>query len=134
MDRSDADPGRLVRLLLAAVLALAALRSLRDGKRLRGLLAAAGAVAVGYDTVTRDIADVDVPDVVDEELSTDEDDAAGEEATAETETDGVEDAAVDASTNGHAADLVCADCGDPIVPGQNRGPNEDGEIVHDACD
>lgn len=30
-------------------------------------------------------------------------------------------------------ELRCAICGQPIRPGQRRGPNEEGETVHDAC-
>lgn len=30
-------------------------------------------------------------------------------------------------------ELRCAICGQPIRPGQRRGPNEHGETVHDAC-
>jgi len=40
--------GRIVRTLLAAGLAVVALGSLRKGKRLRGALAGAGALALGY--------------------------------------------------------------------------------------
>lgn len=29
--------------------------------------------------------------------------------------------------------LRCAICGDPIVPGQTRRPNENDETVHEAC-
>lgn len=30
-------------------------------------------------------------------------------------------------------DLRCAICGDPIRPGQARGPNENNDVVHEAC-
>lgn len=30
-------------------------------------------------------------------------------------------------------ELRCAICGQPIRPGQRRGPNEEGDTVHDAC-
>lgn len=42
------DRGRLVRGLLAVGLGIVAIASLRKGHRLRGVLAGAGAVAVGY--------------------------------------------------------------------------------------
>lgn len=29
--------------------------------------------------------------------------------------------------------MRCSICGEPIVPGQARGPNSDDEIVHEAC-
>lgn len=32
------------------------------------------------------------------------------------------------------AERRCAACGEPIVPGQRRGPNESGEIVHEDCE
>lgn len=31
------------------------------------------------------------------------------------------------------AELRCASCGQPIRPGERRGPNEDNEIVHETC-
>jgi hypothetical protein len=34
---------------------------------------------------------------------------------------------------GEDAELRCAACGEPIRPGQRRGPNENNEIVHEAC-
>lgn len=39
----------------------------------------------------------------------------------------------DFDTTDEEAELYCAICGEPIRPGQWRGPNEDDEIVHDAC-
>lgn len=29
--------------------------------------------------------------------------------------------------------MRCSICGEPIAPGQSRGPNSDNEIVHEAC-
>lgn len=92
---------RLARAGLAVVLGLLAIRSLRNGKRLRGVLAGAGALALGYDASNR------TPDL--------------------TETLGAESVGQD------EARLTCAECGEPIRPGQPRGPNEDHEIVHEAC-
>lgn len=100
VDTADADRDLLVRAVVAVVLGLVALGSLLRGKRLRGLLAGAGAVALGY-TVTSSAESV-------------------------TESIGLEPA-------GESADLQCAVCGEPIRPGQPRGPDEEGNVVHDAC-
>ena len=43
---------RIVRVLLAVVLSIVAVRSLRRGKRLRGLLAGVGAVGFGFNATT----------------------------------------------------------------------------------
>lgn len=94
------DRGRLARMILAAGLAVVALRSFAKRKPMRGVLAGAGAAALGY-TVSSESGGVI------EEIRT--------EPTAED------------------AELRCASCGDPIVPGQRRKPNEDGETVHEAC-
>jgi hypothetical protein len=94
----------LVRIVLAAGLAVVALRSLRRGRRVRGVLAGLGAVALGYSAVTES------NDVI-EHLVEDLDTEAASETTR----------------------LRCAICGDPIVPGQSRRPNENNETVHEAC-
>ena len=101
------DRKRLARRLSTAVLAAVAVRSLRRGKRVTGALAGAGAVALGLK-------------------------AKGDSGELAEEIDigspiGDSDAAAD------EAQLRCADCGEPIVPGQSRGPNENDEIVHDDC-
>lgn len=95
---------RLTHTLLAVGLSLFALLSLRKGKRLRGVLAGLGAVALVYNTTTES---VDVVEHVSEELET--------ESTTEDK------------------GQRCAACGDPIVPGQPRRPNENDETVHEAC-
>lgn len=94
----------LVRTVPAAGLAVVALRSLRRGQRARGVLAGLGAVALGYSAVTEST------DVM-ERLAEKFDPEAASETT----------------------QLRCAHCGDPIVPGQSRGPNENDEIVHETC-
>lgn len=94
----------LIRIVLAAGLAVVALRSLRRGKRVRGELACLGAIALGYSAVTES------NDVM-EHLADDR----GTEAASKT------------------IQLRCAICGDPIVPGQYRRPNENNETVHEAC-
>jgi hypothetical protein len=98
------DNDRLTSTLLAVGLSVFALLSLRRGKRLRGVLAGLGAVALGY--------------------------------RASTESGGVvEQFAEELDTGSTTEDdqQRCAVCGDPIVAGQLRTPNENGETVHEAC-
>jgi len=100
------DRGGVARTLLTAALGFVAVRSLRNGKRTTGALAGAGAVAVGL-TAKSD---------------------AGEPA------EGLDiDASIGDTDATEENQLHCAACGEPIVPGQSRGPNENDEIVHDAC-
>lgn len=94
----------LIRIVLAAGLAVVALRSLRRGKRVRGALVGLGAVALGYSAVTES-------NDMTKHLADDLDIEA-------------------ASEN---AQMRCASCGEPIVPGQSRGPNENNETVHESC-
>ena len=108
--KTVSDRKGLVRRLSTAVLAVVAVRSLRRGKRVTGALAGAGALALGLKArsgsgdLTAGL-DIDAP-IGDSDADTD----AEEEAQ-----------------------LHCAACGEPIVPGQSRGPNENDEIVHDDC-
>lgn len=39
----------------------------------------------------------------------------------------------DIDAAGEDAELRCAVCGEPIRPGQRRGPDANNEIVHEAC-
>ncbi|WP_436923605.1 YgaP family membrane protein [Halosimplex amylolyticum] len=105
------DRSRLARVVLAAVLALVAIQSFRKGKRTRGVLAGVGAAALGY-TVSGESDDLL------ESIDTG--------ATDVMESIGTETAA-------EPGELRCASCGEPIVPGERRKPNEDGETVHEAC-
>ncbi|WP_137283951.1 DUF2892 domain-containing protein [Halorussus salinisoli] len=91
---------RLARRILAIALTVVAISSLRKGKRLSGILAGVGALALGYDATS--------------------------ESSELTETLGID-------TTSEEADLHCAECGQPIRPGQRRGPNANDEIVHDDC-
>lgn len=100
LEETVGDRKRLVRTLLAVGLTGVAIRSLRRGRRLNGLLAGAGAAVLGYTATSQS-----------EELA---------------ETVGI-------GTTNEDVGLRCAACGEPIVPGQARGPNENGETVHDAC-
>jgi hypothetical protein len=117
---------RLVRLLLTVVLSIAAVRWLRSGKRVRGLLAGVGALGFGFNATTgycgvNDALDVDTT-AESEEVSIDFD---------ETDTD--ESSSAGTATQKQSYQLECAACGEPIVPGQSRGPNSQDEIVHDDC-
>ncbi len=111
---------RVVNVLLAVGLALVSIRSLRSGRRLRGLLAGAGAVAFGVSATTGSDASESVSGP---EYDTEAEPAEPAEADAATVTE--ESAAT--------AGLTCEICGEPILPGQRRGPNEDDVIVHDDC-
>ena len=109
---------RVVNVLLAVGLALVSIRSLRNGRRLRGLLAGAGAVVFGVSATTGSDATATVSGP---EIDT---------ATEPAEPAGTDTATV---TEESTAGLTCETCGEPILPGQRRGPNEDGVIVHDDC-
>lgn len=114
---------RLARALLAVVLTVAAVRSLRNGKRARGLLAGAGALAFGFNATTKycGVNDALGIDTTDEGVTVDigePDRDDGAETAAGTDT----------------RQLTCAACGDAIVPGERRGPNADDEIVHERCE
>lgn len=98
--RNVGSRNRVVRIVLAVVLAVVAVGSLRRGKRIRGVLAGVGALALGY-SVT-----------------------AGSGELTET---------LDIGTTGEDTELRCAVCGEPIRPGERRGPNANDEIVHEAC-
>ena len=100
LDRRDVP----VRALLAVGLAAYALRSFRNGERVRGAVAGLAAVALGYRAAT-------ASGGVLARLTGD----AGTDRTTET------------------GQLRCAACGDPIVAGQARTPNGDSETVHEAC-
>lgn len=98
------DRSRLARVGLAAVLAVVAVRSFLKRKPTRGVVAGLGAAALGY-TASSGSPDV-IDDLSPESIATDE---------------------------GEDDQLRCASCGDPIVPGQRRKPNEEGETVHESC-
>ena len=114
---------RLGRLLLTVVLSIVSVRWLRRGKRLRGLLAGVGALGLGFNATTgycgvNDALDIDTTAGADEvTIDFDASETAEEDGQAE--------------EDGHY--LACASCEEPIVPGQSRGPNSQGEIVHDDC-
>jgi len=113
---------RIVRVLLTVVLSIVAIHSLRHGKRLRGLLAGVGAVGFGFNATTGYCG-------VNDSLGVDTTTDAGEEIPEPEPRTTTDDAD---ATETHS--MHCAACGEPIVPGQSRGPNDDGEIVHDDCE
>lgn len=100
---------RTVSLLSAAALAAVAVRSFVSGHRLRGLLAAGGAVAVGATASTLEPTALEI----------------------EPEAEPTESAESAESTE--TGRLRCSACHDPILPGQSRRPNETNETVHEHC-
>lgn len=108
------DRSRLARAVAAGALAVAAIGSLRNGKRLRGAVAGAGAVVLGYQAIDNgdELTELDV-------------DSVGTADEAES---------TESETTDEDAKLRCAACGEPIVTGQARGPNANDEIVHEACE
>ncbi|WP_284008783.1 DUF2892 domain-containing protein [Haloarcula pelagica] len=134
MDTETAgDRSRLVRVLLAVGLGILALRSLRGGKRLRGILTGVGAVALGV-SAAGDSGPAVEP--LHETDKTDFDTDADTETDLDTDSSDVSVVADD-SADDHAepapGSLTCVACGEPIVAGQRRRPNADGETVHDDC-
>jgi hypothetical protein len=149
VDKNVGGRDRVVRAVLAVVLSILAVRWLKAGKKARGLLAGVGALGFGFNATTgycgaNDALDVDttpgeVPGAsetdsdfstdVDADFSTEADTTDVETDTAATgETETTEEA--EATTDGG---LTCAFCGEPIKTGQRRGPNDQGQIVHDDC-
>jgi len=123
---------RLVRILLTVVLSIVAVRSLRSGKRLRGLLAGTGALGLGF-TATTGYCGVNEALDVDTTGESEEVDIEFDETT-DTETGADDGTTADAGTTQVSEHyLHCAACGEPIVAGQSRGPNSEGDIVHDDC-
>ncbi|MFB6140641.1 MAG: DUF2892 domain-containing protein [Halosimplex sp.] len=124
------DRSRLVRTLSAAGLALLSLRSFRTGKRLRGALAGLGAVALGYSATsgTGDVTDALETGPIDADVF-----------DSDTVESGTDDAGAHGDADAHAeagADsdrLRCPVCGEPIVAGERRRPDENGETAHEAC-
>jgi len=109
------ENGSIVRIAATAALAIIAVRSFVNGKRLRGLLAAGGAVAVGATASTLEPTDLEV---VSEE---------GEQPIDVTTTERVTESTIEAGA------MQCSICSGPIVPGEARRPNDVDEIVHEAC-
>jgi hypothetical protein len=142
---------RRIRAALAMVFTVAAIRALRAGKAKRGLLLGAGALIAGFTASTRycpvnDVAGIDTSGGGEVDIEIDDrettDDAVPEDAV-EVDVDefDADDGEVAVATAGggqrtvsERATLTCAFCGDPIVPGQSRGPNAQGDIVHDTCE
>ncbi|MEF8829753.1 MAG: DUF2892 domain-containing protein [Haloarcula sp.] len=140
-DKNVGGRDRLIRAVLAVVLTIVSVRWLRSGKRKRGLFAGIGALTLGFnastgycgfndtldiDTTADDDDDVFAPSDADDESATDE---SADVSVDFTSTDDAE------ASNGQASGkLTCAVCEDPIVPGERRGPNDQGAIVHDSCE
>lgn len=144
---------RRTRAALAVLFSVAALRAFRAQKPKRGLLLLVGALVAGFTASTRfcpvndalgidtsgeeEDGDVDI-EIEDSESETDAEDSVSVEIS-ETDSDEGGNAAVATTAGGQRtvserATLTCAFCGDPIVPGQGRGPNAQGDVVHDTCE
>ncbi|MFC7227703.1 hypothetical protein N0B31_09840 [Salinirubellus salinus] len=118
------ERNRIVQIVLAGIVGLAAVRAYRRGNRVGGVLGALGAVALGYTALSdseREAATVEVDDV-----------RAPASADASTEPATESEPAAETATVAEAK-LRCAACGEPIVPGQRRGPDEHDRTVHEAC-
>lgn len=107
MELNETAEGRsgLARLLLAIGLMVVAIRSLRARKRVVAAVAGIGAIVVGYTAKA----------------------GSGQAASDVTEKRHIE-------TTSERGRMRCAVCGEPILVGEGRGPNENHEIVHDACE
>jgi len=139
-DKNVGGRDRLIRAVLAVVLTIVSLRWLRSGKRKRGLLAGIGALGLGFNASTGYCG---LNDTLDIDTTADDDDVfapsdAGDEPAADESTDVSVDFTSSDDTeasNVHAnGELTCAVCEDPIVPGERRGPNDEGAIVHESCE
>jgi len=139
-DKNVGGRDRLIRAVLAVVLTIVSLRWLRSGKRKRGLLAGVGALSLGFNASTGYCGFNDTLDI---DTTADDDDVfAPSDADDEPTTDESADVSVDftssddteASTVHANGKLTCAVCENPIVPGERRGPNDQGAIVHESCE
>ena len=129
---------RLIRAVLTVVLTVVSVRWLRSGKRKRGLLAGIGALGLGFNASTgycgfNDTFDIDTTGESDDDVFAS---SGGTEADESTDVSVDFTSADDTETaNGHASgELTCAVCEDPIIPGERRGPNDEGAIVHETCE
>jgi hypothetical protein len=126
LTETSEERNRIVQLVLAGIVGLAAVRAYRRGNRVGGVLGALGALALGYTALSDDereeaavaVDDVGAPGST--ESATEDEPATEAETTTE-------------SATGGEAKLRCAACGEPIVPGQRRGPDEHDRTVHEAC-
>ena len=140
-DQNVGGRDRLIRAVLAVVLTIVSVRWLRSGKRKRGLLAGIGALGLGFNASTgycgfNDTFDVDTTADDDDDVfapsDTDDEPAADESTDVSVDFTSSED--TEASTVHTNGKLTCAVCEDPIVPGERRGPNDQGAIVHESCE
>jgi hypothetical protein len=134
-ERNVGGRDRLVRFGLAAVLSIVSVKWLRSGKRLCGVLAGIGALGFGFNATTGYCGCNDALGV---DTAGGEDDIPGPNVPDQSDSDGKSDTVSEKEADADHSEetdhkLSCAACGDPIVPGQSRGPNENDEIVHDDC-
>ncbi|MFB6178437.1 MAG: DUF2892 domain-containing protein [Halorientalis sp.] len=125
--------------LLAGIVGVFSVRSLQQGKRVRGVLTGIGALALGYTAATGGRRTADRIEVDATSVDTSQPDSTATETATETtdESTSVDGSATDDGTSAvparASAQLTCAACGEPITLGQRRGPNDEGEIVHAEC-
>lgn len=139
-DKNVGGRDRLIRAVLAVVLTIVSVRWLRSGKRKRGLLAGVGALGLGFNASTgycgfNDTLDIDTTADDDDVFApSDADDASTTDESADVSVDFTSSDDTGASTVHANGELTCAVCEDPIVPGERRGPNDEGTIVHESCE
>ncbi|GCF14911.1 hypothetical protein Harman_28460 [Haloarcula mannanilytica] len=137
-DKNVGGRDRLIRAVLAVVLTIVSLRWLRSGKRKRGLLAGIGALGLGFNASTgycglNDTLDIDTTIDDDDDVFAPDDEPATDES-ADVSVDFSSEGDTEASEVHKNGTLTCAVCEDPIVPGERRGPNDQGDIVHETCE
>jgi hypothetical protein len=121
LTETSEERNRIVQIALAGIVGLAAVRAFRRGNRVGGVLGAFGALALGYTALSDTEREASAVAVDDEGTRVSTASATEDETTTENE------------TTGGGAKLRCAACGEPIVPGQRRGPDEHDRTVHEAC-
>lgn len=127
---------RIVRGVLAVVLSVVSIGAVRRGKHKTALVAGLGALGFGFTVTTQYCGGNDLLD----RDTTADGVARTDTATLTTTPSGRDEHSQSASTFETAGDrsdpdttLTCASCGNPIRPGEPRGPNDQNEIVHVGC-
>jgi hypothetical protein len=140
-DKNVGGRDRLVRALLAVVLTILSVRWLKRGKKGRGLLAGIGALNFGFNATTgycgaNETLDIDTTagDSSETGIGSDVTSTSEDVRAPSASTDSVTPTTSTSESGATAqARLTCAFCGKPIEAGQRRGPNDQGQIVHEEC-
>jgi hypothetical protein len=110
---------RTGRLMIAGGAALVALRAIRNGNPIRGVLIMLGALTIAFTGRRSTEHTAATVEINASKTTPDQDDSEIE---------------VDAKmTDKTESTLRCAICKEPIVPGQPRGPDAQDRTVHEAC-